>query len=124
MVSNHTGNDRWAVFRGVYVEIAQTAQAIHHPLRIGGPPAWINAELGHPHRIETGRRLRLDFRSAQRLGKLGYLRRGEIAWRTVAGETLIVITQVYAPQTNLAQHPVPHPTFPHQQLMDALPPLT
>src|SRR5262249_29504753 len=74
------GNNGAPVIRGVRVEIAQAAEAVHQPFRVGRSPARINLELRHPRGVESCCCLRLHFRAAQRLAEFGHERRREIAW--------------------------------------------
>jgi len=64
---------------------------VHDPRVVRGSPAGINAELGHACGVEAGGRFGLEFRAAQGLAELGYLRHGEVARGAVAGEALVVI---------------------------------
>ena len=82
---------------------AQAAEAVHHPFRIGGPPAWINTELGHPCGVEARRCLRLELRAAQSLAELGHLRNCKVARRTVTGKALVIVTELDAAEDWLAQ---------------------
>lgn len=107
--------------RRVRIEIAQTAKAIQHPVRVRGSPTWINSKFGHPLGIKARSRLRLEVRAVQRRGELRHLGCSEVSRRTVPREALIVLTKRGASENRLAYKARAEIGLTAEDIVDAVP---